>query len=165
MRPTAVRRASRVLCCPKTHTWVQQRAPLHAPGAVRLRIGLTDRGALDIGDVVLTRPLVPPNSPVTAGSPIMRVQWEGMTISDGDELYHTKWRNVEGHVDLASPCDATVIEVNSDVQAPLAGLEDVEGGWLVELGLAGSFDPEGLLSEEEYEAAVGQEKGLFDGGK
>ena len=59
-----------------------------------------------------------------------------MHISDGDELYHTRWANVEGEHTLSAPCAGTVVAFNSDALrcSRLGGILD-EDEWLVELAL------------------------------
>jgi len=37
--------------------------------------------------------------------PLIRIDWSGYTISDGDELYHTVWDNVEGETHISRPSE------------------------------------------------------------
>ena len=106
------------------------------------------------------QPLVSCGQHVSSRSDLLRIDWEAMRISDGDELYHTTWANVEGSVSVSTPCAATVALLNSTSSA-------IDGDWLVELRLddVSSLDRSGLLAEADYlEAVRSGAKGLFGGG-
>ena len=72
-----------------------------------LEMGITKRGCQDVGSVVEVQTLAAPNQLVNVDQPLLRIEWEGHTISDADELYHTKWGVVQG---------------STLVRAPMAGL-------------------------------------------
>ena len=39
---------------------------------------------------------------------LVSIDWSGYKISDGDELYHTVWDNVEGSTDIKRPSEVPV---------------------------------------------------------
>ena len=102
-------------------------------------------------------------SPVEHGAEILRFEWAAMKISDGDELYHTRWANVEGAVTIVAPCaGASVVAINSEVlEAHERGarLETIidANTWLVELALPPSVQLAklGLVDEHEYARSCG----------
>lgn len=93
----------------------------------------------------------------------MRIDWEAMKISDGDELYHTRWANVSGDHTLSAPVDGTVAAVNAGAlqRGRLGGVLDADE-WLVEMTVAEGTDLSHLVNEEAYEErAYADESGTF----
>ena len=45
---------------------------------------------------------------VTKGKEILRLDWDGYEITDGDEMYHTIWKNIEGSYIINSPVDGNL---------------------------------------------------------
>ena len=123
-----------------------------------MQLGLTLRGLEDVGDVHAVTPAVAENETVQSGQELLRIEWSAMKISDGDELYHTTWANVEGELVVVAPFPCTVAAVNAPDSIGPAGLDEAE--WLVELA-ASEADAQQLelLSEAEYLAQAGT--GLF----
>lgn len=138
----------RLYYCARSHTWLR-----HC--GTRLRIGLTQRGLQDVGDVRHIH-AQPPGARVERGGELLRLEWDALTISDADELYHTRWAAVEGETTLASPVAAEVVGTRTVVD---------EAEWLVELRLrAAALDTTGLLDEAEYRAQLEQAgEGTFGG--
>ena len=48
----------------------------------------------------------------------LKIEWSGLKLSDGDELYHTIWSNTEGvvHIDLSTVLmpDQRILQVNTN---------------------------------------------------
>ena len=127
-----------VMYCPQTHTWMQRlTTPLPRPV---FRVGLTERALDDVGEVDEVQLVAAVGEAVAPHAALLRIRWQALHISDGDELYHTKWANVEGEHTLAAPCPARVVAVNEQLLAtdrrPPGGLVLDEGDWLVELAVA-----------------------------
>ena len=139
-----------MLYCSRTHAWVQR---LRCGTAVR--VGLTERGLDDIGDVEAVEHIAVVGKSVARASALLRIDWEALRISDGDELYHTRWANVSGHHTLSAPIDGTVAAVNADAlqRGRLGGVLDADE-WLVEMNLTEDTDLGHLMSAEEYAGRV-----------
>lgn len=103
--------------------------------------------ALD-GDVVGALPSVRVGAPVRAGDVLMSLRWEGVHMSNADELYHSVFRAASGAYELRAPVDGTVVAFNDALLAQTAagGAEPLDisagGGWLVQLQ---AEDPSSLL--------------------
>lgn len=136
---------ARRLYCPSTHVWL-----LPLSGSRSVRLGLTERGWDDVGDVVGTAVAVALQEAVAPGQPLLRIEWEALSISDGDELYHTNFAQVEGVAEVRSPVAATVAALNSEAEH---GDDDA---WLAELDLAdaAALTDAALLDEGGYKEAV-----------
>jgi glycine cleavage system H lipoate-binding protein len=134
--------------CLRSHCWMER------VSESRWRLGITDRGIEEIGDLVSVRPLLAAGESVEQQDGLMQIEWAGMMITDGDELYHTKWANVEGETTVRAPCSATVTAICE----PLDRLENLcAEDWLVELELkepTASLDD--LVDEMQYLEAVAQ---------
>ena len=124
------------------------------PGSSSVRIGLTDRALDDIGEVEAIENVAAINTHVAAYTDLVRIDWEAMSISDGDELYHTKWANVEGAHTLRSPIAGTLLEFNDAAlrTSRLGGLLEADD-WLVEMAIEGDESLAHLVGEDEYMAA------------
>ena len=157
------------LFCPVSHTWIDVLT------SSSLRIGLTPRGCEDIGDLTAFTPLVAPGECVRkAEQPLARLEWESFHITDGDELYHTRWDNVAGETCLFSPINAAATAFHVPPQAcarsssmVISSLRVDEEDWLVELEVADASaspselasrlrdaSPHLVASEDEYERLV-----------
>ena len=91
-----------------------------------LELGLTHRGIADIGDVQSVR-LLPndhqqPQKRVRAGQDLLQVSWEGHSISEADELYHTRWETISGSTVLKSPITGTI--QGTDIDNPWIDADD-----------------------------------------
>ena len=122
---------------------------------------MTLRGLEDVGDVHAVTPAVAGGETVQSGQALLRIEWAAMKISDGDELYHTTWANVEGELVVVAPFPCTVAAVNSPDKIGPAGLDADE--WLVELADVPCPEADAqqleLLTEADYLAQAGT--GLF----
>ncbi|CAB9507074.1 expressed unknown protein [Seminavis robusta] len=110
----------RKLFFPNSHLWLRARKELLQ--AARLSwlvdVGLTQRKLDDIGDVSSVNTLVPQERVnrdcfVQAGQNIMEIQWDGLTISGADELYHTVYETYEESTLIQSPLSGMVLKVNT----------------------------------------------------
>jgi len=145
-------RAASPLFCLQTHTWLQKSTEGIA------RVGLTEIALDDIGEVEALKHLVEIGSTVAAGDDLVRVDWEAMHISDGDELYHTKWANVSGDHTLKAPCAGTVVAFNvSALRSSRLGSLLEADEWLVEMAVDG--ESLRLLSDEAEYVAAAREQG------
>lgn len=107
------------LFSPRSHLWVglTRDTPLHgglAPprASWKLSVGITERGFEDIGSLTGLTALVQTGAPVALGQPLLRLAWEGHKISDGDELYHTTWQNIEGEFMVTAPVAGTLVSLH-----------------------------------------------------
>ena len=139
--------------CPRSHIWVK---PI---GYKRTLLGLTDRGLQDIGDATAVT--------FDHDDVLVRIEWEALHISDGDELYHTTWANITDTKLVLSPFpSATIAKANEHLSQRIeSGIESTD--WLVELALdepcERAFDAAGLLLDVDYQAAIAeQDPGLFE---
>ena len=138
---------SPLLYCVRTHTWLQQRS------SPRLaRIGLTDRALDDIGEVEAVQNLVSMGESVDINAEMLKIDWEAMSISDGDELYHTRWANITGSHFLKAPVAGEIVAVNDAALrvGKYGGVIDADA-WLVELSLENGADLSHLCNADEYE--------------
>ena len=122
------------LYCPRAHIWIDVGVlqPPATSSVQLLRVGLTYRGLEDVGDVTAFRPLVSVGTAVAAAQPVFGIDWESFHITDGDELYHTKWANVDGETLLAAPFDGTIAAFAPPLRSTSSSLLDEED-WLLEL--------------------------------
>ena len=81
-----------------------------------LEMGLTERGIDDIGDVSSIQLVVHKNNLLSEGDDLLRIEWEGHSITSADELYHTVWENFSGVTILKSPLDGRI--ESSDISYP-----------------------------------------------
>lgn len=135
------------LYCARTHAWLQPRANNV------VRVGLTEHALEDIGEVESVTHLIRVGESAESGAELLRIDWEALRISDGDELYHTRWANITGDHTLAAPVAGTLVAVNDEAlqRGHLGGFLESEE-WLVELELAAQSDLSKLLSGDQYEA-------------
>jgi glycine cleavage system H lipoate-binding protein len=101
---------------PAHHLWLRA-IPIGSAGAKNaqkycLEIGLTQRGLDDIGDMTLVTPMVQKETHIDEGHDMLRIEWEGHSITSADELYHTVWESFSGTTPIPSPVSGTVKEVN-----------------------------------------------------
>ena len=120
-----------------------------------MRVGLTDRALDDIGDVEAVVQLATIGKSVARASGLLRIDWEALHISDGDELYHTRWANVSGDHILSAPIAGTVAAVNADAlqRSRLGGVLNADE-WLVEMELSEGTNLSHLVSAQKYEERV-----------
>ncbi len=77
----------------------------------------------------------------------MELDWEGWGISDGDELYHTKWENLEGTHVIKSPTSGIIGEWGD------LGEELDEDDWIVEIDGASESE---LIAESSYSEVINE---------
>lgn len=142
--------------------------------ALRMRVGPSAHAATAIGDVtsMSTAPLGGAVSPTSA---LANISWEGYGWTEGDELYHTVWRNISGTTPLSLPFSARVRGVNpATVRDPdsidFDRNECPDRGWVVEVEAKAEEALPHLLNAERYEALLrgssptdnyGDEEGAF----
>ena len=76
---------------------------------------MTEENLEAIGDVTAITTSLEPNAHVQAEALMAVIKWEGYGISDGDELYHTTWENVEGELNLSLPVPARFLRLNPEI--------------------------------------------------
>ena len=143
--------------CARSHMWMRPLA------GHRVRIGLTERGIDDIGEVDAFERLASVGATVGQSDALLRIDWQAMQISDGDELYHTRWANIEGDHTISAPCAATVVGFNEAAfnGKYVGGVLDAEE-WLVELALTETDTHlNHLLGEADYMKATADSAGRF----
>jgi glycine cleavage system H lipoate-binding protein len=112
---------------PAHHLWLRA-TPIGLSAGVKsaqtycLEIGLTQRGLDDIGDMTLVMPMVQKETHINEGHDLLRIEWEGHSITSADELYHTVWDSFSGTTPIASPVSGTVNEVN--VVPPTSSIDE-----------------------------------------
>ena len=111
-----------------------------------VRVGPSEALGMSIGDIVKEAKTPLQQGPIAARTPLLRLDWEGYGQTEGDELYHTVWNNIEGSFDLRLPfaCER-VVRFNDDALGDLESLlfdddENMDAGWLVEVELASEDD-------------------------
>lgn len=127
-------------------------------------IGITEYGCELIGEVSAVRTAVPSwvdlrrlplvwgggrEPSIAAGAALIRLDWDGLRMTQADELYHSVWSNVKGFREISSPVDGKLVEVNPEVldQPDKAA----EGTWVVRMKTrAESLPMKELLSAEQY---------------
>jgi hypothetical protein len=99
-----------------------------------------------IGDLVKYSLKASVGQALHTGDVAMTLHWEGYHQSEGDELYHTVWDNVEGSYDIAAPFPCVIVAVNdaelSDGSLVIDDDMDPTRAWLLEV----SVDPLALAS-------------------
>lgn len=120
-------------------------------------VAVTERGLQDVGSVFAVLPQKLTGATVDGGAPLLQLQWDGLSMSNGDELYHTKWASVEGDTTLLTPqlrscTPAKVTAFAPTPSHPNASFTVDEEDWLVELELPGpmALDTSVLLRQSEY---------------
>lgn len=71
------------------------------PNSWNVQVGLTEKGLERIGDI--TRITSVTNTNVATGQELLKIDWEGYTRTEADELYHAVWDSIEGHHIIHSP--------------------------------------------------------------
>ena len=130
--------------CLRTHTWMEKATNGVNGGLVR--IGLTRRHQEDIGDVVAITAKAKPGDVVTAYASLVQIDWDAFQISDGDELYHTTWANVEGEAMLKAPWYGVIAAVNIPTVS-IAGGADLDS---LTIEMEAMELPKHLVNEVSY---------------
>lgn len=120
-----------------------------------VRVGLSDVGVDELGEITQIKPLLRPGQVVPALSPLCEISWEGYRIVDiGEPCQHQNyWENVEGVRLLNSfPCTTVIQQFNECLlldhhqrqerqKGQLLinssdGIEEGNNDWIVELSVA-----------------------------
>mmetsp|Transcript_1701 Transcript_1701/g.4402 ORF Transcript_1701/g.4402 Transcript_1701/m.4402 type:complete len:180 (+) Transcript_1701:101-640(+) len=124
--------AARTLYHPLRHIWFRAQDPIrkkiaHSSYGRILEIGVTERGLEDVGDISCLR--YPSNIvdghgdfknnqnngiSVKRGDELLQIHFDGHSISNADELYHTVWETFSDYLSIVSPVDGKLIDVKSD---------------------------------------------------
>lgn len=137
------------LFCPSQHMWIRAKDTL--AGTYILEVGLTKRGVEDIGDVSSILLERDPDESFNEGADLLRIKWEGHSITAADELYHTAWESIDGVTKLKSPVAGTI--KSTDIGNPWIDADD----YLLriaasEKSIADAFPK--LMDEEAYNEFV-----------
>ena len=160
---------ARMLFCLRTHTWMRLHKMVATGGLVapraawRAEIGLTSRGLEDVGAIWEYVRLAETGTAVRAGAPLLKLDWDGHRISDGDELYHTTWSSIEGSTTLVAPVEGTLLSLH-DVPCGGTAPSLEHGAVLAEICVDKPTlnAAVGLVNEEAYLRAVAAEgPGMF----
>jgi hypothetical protein len=119
---------------PAQHLWIETISSSHSHRW--LRIGLTQRGLEDIGDITSIQPSISAKTGgfVDRGQDLMRINFDGHSITSADELYHTVWDTFSDQVSIFSPLPGLLLpiavrdeKINEDTS--LATLKVSEDEW------------------------------------
>ena len=117
----------------KEHEWIQIQG---STGTV----GITDHAQESLGDIVFVE-LPKVGAQVAAGSSFGSVE----SVKAVSELY--------------APASGKVTAVNEDLnQTPEAINKDAQTAWMIKIELSNPKELDGLLSAEQYEAFIAEEK-------
>ena len=117
----------------KDHEWIELAGD-------RGKIGITDYAQKSLGDIVFVE-LPKSGTELTAGKSFGSVE------------------SVKAVSDLYAPASGTVIEVNQELTtAPEKINADAHGAWMIKLKLKDPSELKALLSAEDYEKFVAEEK-------
>ena len=104
-------------------------------------VGITDYAQDSLGDIVFVE-LPKPGREITAGKTFGTVE------------------SVKAVSDLYAPISGTVTEINSDLAtAPEKINADAHGAWMIKIKIKSPGELNGLLSADDYEKFVKEEKG------
>eukprot|EP00531_Pseudo-nitzschia_arenysensis_P016302 CAMPEP_0116157126 /NCGR_PEP_ID=MMETSP0329-20121206/23182_1 /TAXON_ID=697910 /ORGANISM="Pseudo-nitzschia arenysensis, Strain B593" /LENGTH=157 /DNA_ID=CAMNT_0003654221 /DNA_START=30 /DNA_END=503 /DNA_ORIENTATION=- len=105
----------RTLYNPLNHIWLRAKEPLQNKATRRiLEIGLTERGLEDIGDVTS---LQQPKASFKRGDELLRINFDGHSITSADELYHTVWETFSDQLSIVSPVSGKATETESSLES------------------------------------------------
>ncbi len=115
------------------HTWVMMKGD-------EAVVGITDYAQDEMGDIIF-----------------VELPEEGAAVAEG-EVFATV-ESAKAVQDLVAPLSGEVIRRNDDLlDAPEIINEEPYGdGWLIAVAPGEGFDPDSLLSEEEYQQVIGDE--------
>ncbi|KAL3925978.1 MAG: hypothetical protein SGILL_000025 [Bacillariaceae sp.] len=105
---------------PTRHLWLETVA--QTPSHRWLKIGLTERGIEDIGDVTSVQSTVlsqqdrqnDKDFQVKRGQELLQIHFEGHAITAADELYHTSWETFSDQLNVVSPISGTLLSAMDD---------------------------------------------------
>jgi glycine cleavage system H protein len=117
----------------KEHEWIQVKGNTAT-------VGITDHAQESLGDIVFVE-LPKVGSQVEAGKSFGTVE----SVKAVSELY--------------APASGKVVEVNESLnQSPEAVNQDAHKAWMIKLELANPGQADGLMSADDYEKYVAEEK-------
>jgi glycine cleavage system H protein len=117
----------------KEHEWIQVQGNIGT-------VGITDHAQESLGDIVFVE-LPKTGAQVTASSSFGTVE----SVKAVSELY--------------APVSGKVTAVNEDLnQNPEAINENAQSAWMIKIELSNPKELDGLLSAEQYEAFIAEEK-------
>ncbi len=118
----------------KEHEWIR-------PEGATASIGITSYAQENLGDIVFVE-LPKPGTEITAGKTFGSVE------------------SVKAVSDLFAPASGTVTEINEALNtSPEKVNADAHAAWMVKIQLKNPGELQGLLSAEDYEKFVNEEKG------
>jgi glycine cleavage system H protein len=118
----------------KEHEWIK-------PEGSTATVGITHYAQENLGDIVFVD-LPKPGTEITAGKTFGSVE------------------SVKAVSDLYAPASGTVTEVNQDLNtSPEKVNSDAHGAWMVKIQLKDPGELKGLLSADDYQKFVNEEKG------
>lgn len=82
---------------------------------IRLRVGPSEAASVAIGDIQKVNVHVVPGNKLPRGQSAVELLWEGYSQTEGDELYHTVWGNIEGVYKFTLPFDSIVVRLNPEL--------------------------------------------------
>ena len=124
---------------PKDYKYTKEHEWIHANGNVAT-VGITDHAQESLGDIVFVE-LPKPGAQVQAGKSFGTVE------------------SVKAVSDLYAPASGKVTEINEALnQSPENINKDAHSAWMIKMELANPSELNGLLSAEEYEKYVAEEK-------
>lgn len=112
---------SRKYFSPQNHAWYRVALSMgtgnNKPATCSVQVGLTRHGLDHIGDITNIIRQSSRNS-VKAGEGVLKIEWEGFTRTECDELYHAAWESIEGEHIISSPIAGTISDaaVDADVE-------------------------------------------------
>ena len=124
-----------------------------------------------IGDVSKVHRSIEIGKWANAQDTLLTLQWDGFRQTEGDELYHTQWANVNGVTHVTMPMDVKLVKLNeAALEAPeaLEFNDDLDTNmWLAEVEI-GSEDKdtdtkgeEELMGVQAYAAYCKEEHGVY----
>src|SRR5258708_5766039 len=117
----------------REHEWIQVKGNTAT-------IGITDHAQESLGDIVSVE-LPKPGAQLEAGKTFGTVE------------------SVKAVTELYAPASGKVVEVNVSLnQAPEAVNKDAHSAWMIKLELSNPKQADGLMSAEDYEKYIAEEK-------
>lgn len=121
----------------------------------RIRVGPSEIAAKNIGDISKVNVHVKVGDRLLKAESAMDLHWEGYKQSDGDELYHTVWDNVNGVFHFKLPFDCVVVKLNNEALENLESLsfdndKNIDKGWLLEVDVNVADTLPVLMDEGDY---------------
>jgi glycine cleavage system H protein len=124
---------------PKDYKYTREHEWIHVKGNTAM-VGITDHAQESLGDIVFVE-LPKVGAQIEAGKSFGTVE----SVKAVSELY--------------APASGKVVEINESLnQAPEAVNKDAHNAWMIKLELTNPSQADGLMSAEDYEKYVAEEK-------